>query len=489
MAWTREKALKDVSVLTIAQYTVQFITVLKGFLFGKYLGPEGVGIWATIYLFFTYGQYCQSGVFNAAFVIVPKKIGSGDFNEANRYLSSAITWVNVFGFLFFLCIIIYVSLSSSTFISSYWIPVLIISLAVPIYQNYYFSYYRLQFNHNFKKSGIYQASFSAFDLILSFILLLKFGIVGACTGMLFSLFFILLLMHKDSYKNLIIFFDKTTFKELFVIGFQLLLTSFSFTLITTADKFSVANFFSSADMGIFSMASSIAMLPYAVAFAMNTIIIQRMLEEYGKTNNLKSIKIFLREGTASLAFLIPTVSILLITFAELLTPLLLPKYTESLNYIGNLSIGIYFLSISIICYSFLIVQKKYIIIISLQVLLSITVFFCIYCTKKLNIGLQGVSLLTLLNYFIYTLVLYCLSYKNYLKTTEIITRFVKIALPALIILVAFYMKFICADKNILLLIRIGIAGIWGVITYYYLSRHTTIIAQMITIMKNKFRNT
>jgi len=59
----------------------------------------------------------------------------------------------------------YVTFSSSKFVSYYWIPILIISLVVPIHQNYFFPYSRLQFNHNFKKSGIYQATFSTFDLI------------------------------------------------------------------------------------------------------------------------------------------------------------------------------------------------------------------------------------------------------------------------------------------------------------------------------------
>jgi O-antigen/teichoic acid export membrane protein len=489
MDWTREKALKDISVLTIAQYAVQFCVVLKGFLFGKYLGPEGLGVWAAIHLFFTYGQYNQLGILNAASIIVPKKIGAGQLEDANRYLSSVITWINVFGFLFFLCMVIYVNLSSSTFISSYWIPILIISLAVTIHQNYFFSYCRLQYNHNFKKSGLYQITFSVFDLVLSFILLLNFGITGACAGMLFSLFLIVLLMYKESFKNLKISFNKFTFKELFATGFQLLLITFSFTFITTADKFSVANFFSSTYMGIFSMASSIAMLPYTIAAAMNGVILQRMLEEYGKTNNLESIKIFLREGTASIAFLIPTIAVLLIALAELLTPLLLPKYVESLNYIGNLSIGIYFFSIGVICYSFLIVCKRYFIIIATLILLSGMVVFCVSFVAKFNMGFQWVSLLTIANYFLFTFVLYWFAYKNYIKTMEILIKFFKIALPVLIIFIAFSIKFICVDKNILILIRFAIAGIWGIISYYYLSKHTTIIAQMIMIIKNKFKFT
>ena len=87
MTWTRKKALKDVSILTISQYTVQFITALRGFLFAKYLGPEGFGVWASIYLFYTYGQYCHLGVFNGAAILVPEKIGAGKEEEANKLLS------------------------------------------------------------------------------------------------------------------------------------------------------------------------------------------------------------------------------------------------------------------------------------------------------------------------------------------------------------------------------------------------------------------
>jgi hypothetical protein len=133
--------------------------------------------------------------------------------------------------------------------------------------------------------------------------------------------------------------------------------------------------------------------------------------------------------------------------------------------------------------------KKYFTVIFVQIILSSTVVLCVYFFRKLNIGLQEVSLLTILNYFLFTFVLYCASYKNYIKHIEILIKFFKIALPALIILIAFSIKFICADKSILLLIRLGIAGIWGAIAYYYLNKHTTIVSQMITIMKSKLRPT
>lgn len=485
MTWTRKKALKDVSILTISQYTVQFITALRGFLFAKYLGPEGFGVWASIYLFYTYGQYCHFGVFNGAAILVPEKIGAGKEEEANKLLSSAITWMNVFGLLFFIFIAIYISFNKSPFISTYWLPILIVSFAVPIYQNYIFSIYRLQFQHNFKKSGIYQALFAISDVTISFILLLQFGIAGAFIGMLISLLIITLFIVKNGYKGLFIYFDKFYFKTVLKYGFQLLIISFTFVFLTTADKYSLASFFSKSDMGYYSIALSIAMLPYTISLALQGVITQRMLEEYGKTNDINSIKLFLDESILAIALITPILFILINTFAEPLISLFLPKYTSSTTLIYKLSIGIYFLSISIVCYSFLVVIKKNIHIIVSNFILIILAIFSNYMISKHQLGFTLVVVITIATYLLYFSLLYFFSYKNYYNKQKNIFTILKIIFISSVIIIAFLPKYFISNNFLQFFLPLFLNLVWSIFVIYYLKKKTLILRQIMGILKSK----
>ena len=485
MVWTRKKALKDVTILTISQYTVQFITALKGFLFAKYLGPEGLGVWASIYLIYTYGQYCHFGVFNGAAILVPEKIGAGKIDEANKLLSSAITWMNIFGLLFFIIMAIFVFFSKSIFITTNWLPIVIASFAVPIYLNYNFSIYRLQFQHNFKKSGIYQALFAILDLITSFTLLFLFGITGAFIGLLISLLIIATFITKDGYKELFVFINKDYFKTILKFGFQLLIISFTFIFLTTADKYSLASFFPKKDFGYYSVALSIAMLPYTIAAAIQGIIFQRMLEEYGKTNDVNSLKIFLDESILAIALITPIFFILINTFAEPLISLFLPKYINSIELLYKLSIGIYFLSMGIICFSFLVVIKKNIhLIFSTFFLISLAIFSN-YIISKYQPGVTLVTIVTITTYFLYFSILYFYSYKIFYNTNKILFRLFKIALISLVIIATILPKYFYLNNILQIALPLCVSIIWATFTFFYLKKNTLILNQIIGILKNK----
>jgi O-antigen/teichoic acid export membrane protein len=488
MTWTRQKALKDITILTLSQYTVQALVVLRGFLFGKYLGPEGFGVWASIYLFYTYGQYAHLGIFNGAVILVPEKIGAGNIKEANNYLSSAITWMNIFGLLFFIATTFFVFLSGSPFISTYWLPIMFVSFAVPLYFNFNFSVYRLQFKHDFKKSGVYQALLAVFDLGISFVLMLKYGIKGAYAGLALSLFIFNLSILKGGYKDLFISLNRETFSVLFKLGSKLLLIIFGFGFLTTADKFFVASFLSKTEMGIFSMAISFAMVPYTIGSALQGVNLQRMLEEFGKTKDKFSLKIFLDESILATAFLVPLFAILLIAFAEPLITLLLPKYIGSLAFVDKLSVGVYFLAIGLCCWSFFIVIKKYILIVTLQIILISFGIISNYFITKSGFGLLGVSCITVLNYYCFAFILYLFSYKIFYDTKRILWMFIRLSLPALPIVIAFSIKYFISNPIFCFGTRILIVLLWSAFAYYYLMKKTTILSQLIVMIKNKFSN-
>ena len=419
-------------------------------------------------------------------ILVPESIGEGKAGETNRYLSSAITWMNIFGIIFFIVVCVFSLLGISNFMSSNWLPVMIAAFAVPITFNFNFSVYRLQFQQNYKKAGIIQSLMALTDLILSFVLLMTYGLPGAYIGMIISLVVFTLIITRDGYKDLAVLFDRKTFSKLLGTGSQFLIVTFVFAILTTSDKLSVTNLFSKTEMGFFSNAVSLAMLPYTISLALNGITTQRMLEEYGRTRDKKSLKLFLDESIFAVAFLIPFFSVLLVAFAEPVISVLLPKYADSLRFVDKLSIGVYFLAISMSCYSFILVLKKYFTLIFLMLILLVFVFFGNSYMAVSKYGLIGVSYMAVANYFMFALVLYLLTYRNFYKLKKIFWMFIRLVLPVLPILAAFSLKFYLANSYLRFGLRIIIALLWGTFAYYYLTRKTTILSQLIKMVKGKF---
>jgi O-antigen/teichoic acid export membrane protein len=78
MPWSRRKAITDITFVTLSQYLTQFILILRGFIFAKFLGPEQFGVYSAIFLFYTYGVYAQLGILDGLWRLVPYFLAQGD---------------------------------------------------------------------------------------------------------------------------------------------------------------------------------------------------------------------------------------------------------------------------------------------------------------------------------------------------------------------------------------------------------------------------
>jgi len=485
MVWTRKKAFKDASLNILFQYSVLFLVLIRGFLFSKYLGPEGYGLWASIYLIYTYGQYSHFGLFTGISFLVPEYLNNGKEKEVTNWLSTAITFANSFGIITFVFLVFFSFSGLSDFFSNNFFIITIVSLSIILFLNFNFFTLRFQFTHKFTTAGKYQFLLTLSDLVLSFVLLKIFGLSGAFLGMAISLLFFVIIMSKEGFNDLFISFDKNIFKKITSIGFKLLIIYFCFALFTTADKLSVANYYTKTEMGFFSNAVAFAMLPYTIALAINGLVSQRMIELYGKNKSAKEIKIFLDENIFAVAFLIPFFSVLLVAFAEPAIIFLLPKYINSLRFVDKLSVGVYFLAIGLVCYSYMLVRKNYRFVLILIIALIVIVLLANYFLSHFGKDIIWVTYVSVIGYFIFATSLYFFIYHEFYNFTRIVWMYIRLALPVIPILFAFSLKFIIDDNVLRFIIRIVIAILWGVFAYFYLKKKTIILSQITDIIKEK----
>lgn len=492
MKWSRRKVLSDFSVAIVSQYLVQFILFFRNFIFAKLLGPYDFGVYSSIFLFFSYGNYANLGVIDGLSRIVPYEIGSGDEKRARELLRSGLWGLNFITSIFLLIVIIYSFLSPFETVTENKTAVILSAIAVLLNQNFMFAltYYRIR--HKFKQAYIYQLVQAVLDLTLSLLLMFKFKIVGIFWGMTLAFLIAFIFSMKNIWKEIKPKVNFHLLKEILNVGFQILLVGFTYGFLMSVDKFSVANLFEKSKMGYYSVAVGFGMIPYFVSVTLGQFVGQRMIEEFGKTKSKESIKIFLDESMLALAFITPLISILTIAVAEPFIHFLLPKYTESLRYIDKLSIAYYFLSLGAILGTFLITINQQVKLLIVNIAFIPFILFLNYLAYNTGLGLLGISYITFLNFFARTFILFILGYGNYkglIFSTKgflsLIISFAKFSFLSFPIFFSFALKFFIFDVYLRFYLRILISLVWFLIAFYYLLRKTEIISSMIEMAKGK----
>ncbi len=478
MPWSRKKAITDITFVTLSQYLTQFILILRGFIFAKFLGPEQFGVYSAIFLFYTYGMYAQLGILDGLWRLVPYFLAQGEETRGRNYLSTGFWSLNFFGLIF----VFFVFALKGSFI------ILLSATAVLLFFNFSFILLKFQIQHMFKFLGIYQTLLSILDLIFSSILMFKLGVGGIYIGMNLALILTILLAGKSLNLKFQKHFNLFELKEILKIGFINLLIGFGLRLLMTMDKFSVANFFDRASMGFYSVAYSIGMLPFFIPMALNQVLGQRMIEEYGRTKEIQNLKILLDESLLFLSFILPFVSILAIAFAEPFIISLLPKYIYSLKLVDKLAIAFYFISLSTIPLTFLVTINERRWVIVLEFILIVLLFVFNFVIAKLSLGLVWITYAVLVVYFIYFICVIYLSYRKFYNIWEIFNLAFKFSLPVVSIFLVFVVKFINFGEwgNLIkFFLRVLIGLIWISFAIFYLKRKTIIISQMIQIIKER----
>ncbi len=485
MKWSRRKAISDITIASVSQYLTQFILFFRNFIFAKLLGPYDFGIYASIFLFFSYGNYSNLGVVDGISRIVPYELGAGNEEKAKNLLGAGFWGLNLITSAFSIAVIVYALISPLQTIAENKLSVILTAIAILINQNFIYAQTYLRLKHKFIKSYLLQFLQALVDITVSIILMLKFKVMGIFLGMSFSLLIMCLFSLKDMVKGIKPIFNFQYLKRILGVGFQILIVGFTYGFLMSADKFSVANLFDKSKMGIYSVAVGLGVIPYFASATLGQFIGQRMLEEYGKFKSKQSLKIFLDESLLVISFIVPFISILVMAFAEPFIYLFLPKYVESLKIVDKLAIAYYFLSLGAIAGTFLITINQQVKILVLNLIFIPVVLFLNYLTFKSELDLIGISYVTFLNFFLRTFFLFLFSYKNYAGFVASVISFAKFSLASIPIVLSFAFKFLISDAYLKFYVRILTAIVWVAFSIYYLSKHTEIVSDMLGILKTR----
>ncbi|MDD5978094.1 MAG: lipopolysaccharide biosynthesis protein [Bacteroidales bacterium] len=395
------------------------VSFALGFVTFRYIAPEHLGIWGTFSTFTVYATFLRLGIPNGMNRELPYYYGKGDNETAMKCASTTLSYAlftTVVSLIVAICFFInfdfdkYGELSKDYFHTAivFWIVVLI-----EPYTTYLSGTYRTS-NHFDKLSQlqILKSILSAVTILL----LVFWGFEGyLIRQLLISVFDPIYLHIYRPIKKIAIEFDFSIFKKLFVVGFQLFITSYASTFIDTLPRLFVIQNGSSLDVGLFSpviiLVSTVLLVP--------NVISQYLYPTFSYALGKGYDRIYFWNKLKPILLISLVIGVVAVGGAELLVDPVLsyfPKYGAAGIYIKASCIGFIFLGYKVctlLCSIFKEWKWLYINTICYGVFMIGSIFVLQFLIEDpILVSSLSISLTTLLMFFISVYMAYRLTHKS-----------------------------------------------------------------------------
>ncbi len=406
----KEQIIKDSLSLTVTNYAAYFVSLLRGFLVRRLLGPNLFGFYSILTVIRGYGGYSNLGTRTAAEKELPYLIGKKDCAKVERTKNVAISFIilaaSIGTFILFL----------STFFYAYsdilQKGIRIISLVIFFTEISSYFTIILRSYKRFILIGKVTIFSSLVGLVAATLLTYFFSLKGALFSLvLVPIFIASYIWLKTNYRFKILFDFKET-KKLIKIGIPLIVLTLMYLTMISIDRIMIYSLINPTAVGYYSIALIVSSFAFFLPKQVGIVMFPRFREKYGQTENIGSLSTYLLEPTKVIAYTMPIFIGSLFILTPPLIKLLLPQYLPGIKAMKILIMGFFFFSLTHMSSSLLITLSRERRMIAIQGVCIICSILLDYLFIKAGLGIEGVALGTSLVYLLYStwLISYALSY-------------------------------------------------------------------------------
>ncbi len=415
------KIFKDSVFLNLATLVGQVFKVLQGFLILKFLDPAAYGIWLSLEILIKYSAYSHLGLEYGLNNRLPYYAGKqkGELVQEMKD-TSYITWTALAS-LFTVAILIF-TFTGSTVSSIYKWGLVVIALLV-------LSEQQITFLSRLMTAG--KKDFSTFSrlqvlkTIITFCLIIPlayfFDVGGLMAGTLLTSIIMAMVWWKTSDYSFLKRTSKPALKELFQIGFPILLTALGALLIETVDRLLILNWLGAEQLGYYGVTVLGGSFMYGFLAQAGTTMIPHIIEDLSRSeDDFHSLKKYLIKPT----FVFATASVLVILTLLFVIPVIVtywvPKYLPGLPAFYFFIPGYFFLSIILtagnIMQTILVQRKRLRLLVYIQMgAVIVEILFGLLFIFN-GFGIAGVALSSTLAYAFYGIIVLALAAFHVLQT-------------------------------------------------------------------------
>ena len=280
---------RNALLLLIANGLGSILGLIRSFYILRVLLPSSYGIWSLVSTLLGYANYADMGV-NTGFILeVPKLIGQGLLDEAQRVQRQAFT--AILG----ICSVLFCGLVLVTFLPIHFgvtrvtLLIVAVSIMVTAFLNYYSVVARIQDNYwLIGLSTLVMASVSTVGIILVSSLSHDLRVESvALISVLGSMMAVLLLgramhVHPAWPPNW------SDWLRLAKLGLPVSLVPIAFTLFQSVDRWVVAALVPTSTMGYYGLGTTLGLFLYMIPNTLATVLFTRQIEHMGATGNPRS---------------------------------------------------------------------------------------------------------------------------------------------------------------------------------------------------------
>lgn len=428
---------KNILLYSSSQYFRQFLGVITAFVRPALLSPHLFGLWSLFKVIETYADYLHLGSFSSMRYQIPFHESQKKYSTVNSIIGS------VFRGSFYLYLIFSTLLVSLSFIPgiSFESRIGFIAFALIILLIWYNNFQvallkaRSQFLDISKLNYIYYIT----AFVLNIVLIYFWGIYGAYLSIIIPLIVMDLILKKKFALEKIDKFQKKVFTGMIKEGFPIMLYNTAAFFIRTCDRFIVAFFLGTQQLGYYGIAILILGFLLNIPGASRDVLDPHMMKAFTQTSTEEIIKKYFIAPLMNTAYFMPVV----IGGAYFCLPeviaLLLPEYVNGIVAAQIVTIGGYFIGLSYTARGIIVANKwqgqapmVMIVPLIVNIVLSIVLI-------KAGFGIAGVAVASTFSYFILVLSLFSfVAFKENYIAKLLCSNMFYIWLPFLVLNISIY---------------------------------------------------
>jgi O-antigen/teichoic acid export membrane protein len=385
--------------------------VAGNFVIAKLFTVAGYGAFGFLALILTYGASLHLGLENGFGKQYPVEIGKGDKSRADKLRDSAFTFSMIITCVV-MCLMILFSLFSTwmSYEKRWALVFLAFTLPLQMLMEYYRTFFRV--TKEFGRINVMELIFSTLEFVLRvgpvyyFVYVspkVENALIGLFTGLFLTFGVTVLFAYLAAPEKIKIRFDKPEIKYLYRLGFPIFICFLMDSFFKNGDKFMAKIFFGDEGMGYYLLGSQIAALLYLVPFAVGWVVFPVMLQRYGETNDGTKVTEFVFPPTSAIIQAIIPLSAMMYLSLDYLIPLLLSKYSLSIEATKILIPGMYFWCVVIMFMYFLIAMDDRVRMVMYQAAaLALNLFLNWLFAVRMEMYISGIALGTTISYMVYS---------------------------------------------------------------------------------------
>lgn len=460
---------KDSIPKTIARYSASSIyrhitRAANAFIRPKLLEPELYGFWSLIGTLLFYSSHSHLGSRDTMRYSVPYYDSKGEHDKSIQLKGSVFYGTLYINIIISLSIVVYALIGNMNTM----VRLGLLTLSALMIINWLSDFYSIHIHAslNFRLMAAKNYIESTVSLLLSAVLLYLFGIYGLYLSIILSGILVIFYLRAKHVLEERYRFDTKIFFDAVKKGFPILMISFSFALIRTADRLIISSFLGNKMLGFYGIAVTLFDFLMQIPGSSREVLEPKLMQSLDRNTVEENLTAYFFKPLYNTAYLIPLLIGPVFFILPPFVSLLLPKYIPGIMSGQIIAFGVYFLALTYIIRGILVANKWqsgmfYItsIVLVLNVMISIILI-------KNGFGIEGVAVSSNFAYFILFISLMVFIFKKYeYKAKEWAALIISLLVPFLIMCGALI---ILQSTTHIIIQNIYAAAIFNIFLFYIL---------------------